>query len=168
MNYIDLSPNLVVSLHILFALTFLSLLLFWCCYNYGPQMFLGRRKWILKTSNNKPNDLFRNISSMIPNKEKVERLEEKAVVSFKDIKESLKSRFNCTINFIACGSIPVRFGVPLIDNWIDDIDQTKDRYALLSDQDFLIEASGITASYSSLPHAVEIVQNRVLKKALLC
>ena len=141
------------------AIVLCALVLFWCCYRRGPQMFLGRRKWILKTNIDKPNDLFRNIASMIPNEEKVDYLEEKALVYLKWIKEALESRFNYTIRFVASGSIPERFGVPLVDYWIDNIGKSEDRHALLADQDFLIQPCEITASYSSQPNAIEIVQS---------
>ena len=141
------------------AIYLVALASFWCCYRHGPQMFLDRRKWILKTNIDKPNDLFTNIASMIPNEEKVNYLEEKALDCFSGIKEALESTFNCTIHFVASGSIPERFGVPLVDYWIDNIGKTRDRHALLSDQDFLIQPCEITASYSSQPNTIEIVQS---------
>ena len=122
-------------------------------------MFLNRRKWILKTNIDKPNDLFTNIASMIPSEEKVDCLEEKALVYLKGIREALKNRFKCTIRFMASGSIPERFGVPLVDDWVDNIGKMKDRHALLSDQDFLIEPLGITASYLSQPDTIKIDQS---------
>ena len=160
LNLICALPLLIAILAIFF---FASVVLasFWCCYRRGPQMFLDRRKWILKTNIDKPNDLFRNIASMIPNKEKVDYLEEKALFYLKRIKEALESRFNCTICFVASGSIPERFGVPLVDYWIDNIGKTKDRHALLSDQDFLIQPCEITASYTSQPDTIEIVQGEL-------
>ena len=158
---LSLIPSLPILIAV-FAIFFFALVVlvsFWCCYKRGPQMFLDRRKWILKADIDKPNDLFKNIASMIPNEEKVDYLEEKALVYLRGIKEALESRFNCAIRFVASGSIPERFGVPLVDYWIDNIGKTRDRHALLSDQDFLIEPTEITASYSFQPNTIEIVQS---------
>ena len=96
---------------------------------------------------------------MIPSIDEVVLLEEKALVYLKDIKGALNSRFNCSIRFMASGSLSERFRVPLVNDWISGIAGKVVRHALLSDQDFLIESFGITASYSAQSHTVEILQS---------
>ena len=136
----------------------LFLELFLICFCYGLKS-LTYRKFILKNNNNKADDLFTNIASMIPSVDEVVLLEEKALVYLKDIKGALSIRFNCPIRFMACGSLSERFGVPLVNDWISGIAGKFVRHALLSDQDFLIEPFGITASYSAQSHTIEIVQS---------
>ena len=136
-------------------------LLLYFCFIIGTKLihsFIRRRKFILKKSISKPDDLFENIASVIPSEDEVVLIEEKASVYLKDIKGALSSRFNCSIRFMACGSIPERFGVPLVDDWISDVGKIHDAHALLSDNDFLEEPFGITASYSAQSYTVEIVQ----------
>ena len=64
---------------------------------------------------------FTNIASVIPIEEKEDHLEEKALVYRKGIKEALGCRFQCLIRLMASWNIPERFGVPLVDDWIDNI-----------------------------------------------
>ena len=71
--------------------------------------------------------------ALIPSKGEVDLLEEKALVSLQGIKEALSSKFNCAINILTSGSIPERFGVPFVDDWIDDIGTLNERLGLLSD-----------------------------------
>ena len=117
-------------------------LLLYFCFIIGTKLihsFIRRRKFILKKSISKPDDIFENIASMIPSEDEVVLIEEKASVYLKDIEGALSSRFNCSIRFMACGSIPERFGVPLVDDWISDVGKIHDAHALLSDNDFLVE-----------------------------
>ena len=125
----------------------------------GPRLFFMRRHWILRTNIKKPNDIFTNIMALIPSEDEVDLLEEKALVSLQDIKEAISSKFNCAINILLSGSMPERFGVPFVDDWIDDIGTLNKSPGLLSDQDFLIEPSTIIASYSFKCSRLEIVQD---------
>ena len=65
------------------------------------------------------------VAPMITSEEKVDHLDEKALVYCKGIKEALECGFHCTIRLMASGSIPERFGVPLVDDRIDNIGLTK-------------------------------------------
>ena len=146
-------PTLTYTVVILFLLVLLSL-----CLSCGS-MYLQRRKFILKNNVNTVDDLFTNIASLIPSVDEVVLLEEKALRYLNGIKGALSSRFNCQIHFMACGSLSERFGVPLVNDWIGDIGRISVKHALLSDQDFLIEPFGITASYSAQSDTLEIVQS---------
>ena len=108
---------------------------------------------------NEANDIFTNILALLPGKDKVDLLEENASVYLQGIKEPLSSRFNCTISILASGSIPERFGVPFVKDWIDDIGTVNESLGLLSDQDFLIEPFTIIASYSFHCSTLEVVQD---------
>ena len=131
-------PTLTYTAAILFLLVLLSL-----CLSCGS-MYLQRRNFI---------------ASLIPSVDEVVLLEEKALRYLNGIKGALSSRFNCEIHFMACGSLSERFGVPLVNDWIGDIGRISVKHALLSDQDFLIEPFGITASYSAQSDTLEIVQS---------
>ena len=121
------------------------------------------RKFVLKNKYNKLDDISINIASTIPSLDEVILLEEKALVCLKDIKGALSKRFNCPIRLIPCGSIPERFSVPIVNDWIGDVGKVDHwNHALLSDQDFLIEPFSITASYSAQSHKIEIVQSESL------
>ena len=121
---------------------------------------LVRHKFILKNNINTADNVFTNITSMIPSLDEMVLLENKALAYIEGFKGTLSSRFNCAIHLVACGSIPERFAVPLMEDWIGDIGEEWIRHALLSDQDFLIEPAGITASYSATQSdTLEIVQS---------
>ena len=141
-------------------MSFTILLICLCvCVRLGLKLILERRKLILNNSISEADDLFTNIASMIPTGDEVNLLERKAQVYLKYIKRDFRNRFIWSIDFMTCGSVPERFGVPLVSDWISNIGKISDIHALVSDQDFLIEPFGITASYSAQPHTVEIVQS---------
>ena len=121
--------------------------------------FLKQRKFILKGGINKADDLITNIASVIPDIYEIIYLEHNALVYFGDIRGALSSRFSCPIRLMACGSIPERFAAPLGIDWISGITRRMIGHALLSDQDFLIEPSGITASFSAQSRTIEIFQS---------
>ena len=125
---------------------------------FGPR-FLKQRKFLLKGGINKADDLITNIASVIPDIYEIIYQEHNALVYFGDIRGALSSRFSCPIRLMACGSIPKRFAAPLGIDWISGITRRMIGHALLSDQDFLIEHSGITASYSAQSRTIEIVQS---------
>ena len=143
------------------VLPVVSILLFiFLCYScvwWLPKSIFRRRKLIMNKNISKADDLFPNIASMIPSVDEVDFLEGKVLRYFKDIKKALISSFNCEICFMASGSVPERFGVPLVDDWITNNGSIRDIHALLSDLDFLIKPSGITASYSA--GTIEIVRS---------
>ena len=141
--------------------TSFTILLFCLCFfvRFGLKLILERRKLILNNSISKADDLFTNIASMIPTGDKVDLLECKAQVYLKYIKRAFRNRSDWPITFKTCGSVPERFGVPLVSDWISNIGKISDIHALVSDQDFLIERFGITASYSAQCHTVEIVRS---------
>ena len=115
-------------------------------------------KFILKNGINEADDLITNIASVTPSADEVVLTNEKVLIFFKDIKETLSSGFNCEIRLIACGSIPERFAALQMIDWNIEI-MNRDRVrALPSDQDVLIEPSKITASYLAQPDTIEIVQ----------
>ena len=121
---------------------------------------IRRSKFILKNNINKADDIAINIASTMPSLDEAILLEEKALVYLKDIKGALSRRFHCPIRLMTCGSIPERFSVPVMNDWIGDIREIDLwSHALLSDQDFLIEPFPITASYSAQSHKIEIVQS---------
>ena len=96
---------------------------------------------------------------MIPSLDEVIVLENNALAYLEDIKGALRSS-NCAIRIMACVTIPERLTVPLVKDWISDIDTGPYyNHALFSDQDFLIEPFGITASYSAQSHTIEIVKS---------
>ena len=103
---------------------------------------------------------FANIIPPIPTVDEIVLLEEKAIVYLKDINGVLSNRFNCAVRFIVCGSLSEAFGMPLVNDWISDIGRKVNRHPLLTDQDFFIEPSEITASYSSQSDTIEIVQSK--------
>ena len=121
--------------------------------------FLKQRKFILKGGINKADDLITNIASVIPDIYEIIYLEHNALVYFGDIRGAFSSRFSCPIRLMACGSIPERFAAPLGIDWISGITRRMIGHALLSDQDFLIEPSGITASFSAQSRTIEIFQS---------
>ena len=161
MNILNVGQKYTILFYVsVICLPFLVLRLLYICFKRGPKLFFRRRKFILKNSISKADDILTNVASMIPSTDEVVLLEKKASVYHKAIKGALSSRFNCSIRFMACGSVPERFGVPLVNDWISDVGQMEDAHALLSDQDFLVEPRGITASYSAQFDKVEIVQRK--------
>ena len=96
---------------------FISFLISWaiCKCTIGT----GRRKFILENNINKVDDIAINVASAIPSSDEVIHLEEKALVYLKDIKTALSSRFNCKICLITCESIPERFSVPIVNDWVE-------------------------------------------------
>ena len=121
--------------------------------------FLSVESGYLKETSINQMNFFSNTMSMIPSKNQVNLLEKKALVYLEPINETLSKRFNCTIRFMASGSIRERFGVPLGNYSIDNIGIIEERIALLSDQDFLIESTELIASYKCQSDLVEIVQS---------
>ena len=119
---------------------------------------IGRRLFFNWCNINKANDIFTNIMALVPSKDEVDLLEENTLVYLQGIKEALSSRFNCAVSILPSGSIPERFGVPFINDWIDDISTLYETPEILSDQDFLIEPFTIIASYSFQSSTLEIVQ----------
>ena len=144
-SYIFLCLSLVLSLYFLLI------------FGYRYPM---HQKLKLKKNINKADDLFTNFASMIPSLDQANVLENKALTYLQGIKGALSSKFGCEIRIMACGSIPERFAVPLVQDWISDINKGPYyNHALFSDQDFLIEPCGITASYSAQSHTIEIVKS---------
>ena len=143
-SYIFLCLSLVLSLYFLLIIG----------YRYPMH-----QKLKLKKNINKADDLFTNFASMIPSLDEVIVLENNALAYLEDIKGALRSS-NCAIRIMACVIIPERLTVPLVKDWISDIDTGPYyNHALFSDQDFLIEPFGITASYSAQSHTIEIVKS---------
>ena len=134
----------------------LLLFLYFCGIKY-----IFHHNFLLKNNININNkyQFFANIISLIPSVDEMVLLEEEAVVYLKDINGVLSNRFNCAVRFITCGSLSEGFGVPLVNDWISDIGRKINRHPLLTDQDFFIEPSEITASYSSQSDTIEIVQS---------
>ena len=127
------------------------------CFICIPKCFLGR--YILKEKTCEPAELFRSFSIAIPTITQITILEDKSQIYLADIKRSLKERFNCAITIMLSGSLPERFGVPLVYDWVSITGKLEQNHALLTDQDFLIEPFGIIASYSDSLNTLEIVQN---------
>ena len=127
------------------------------CFICIPKCFLGR--YILKEKTCEPAELFRSFSIAIPTITQITILEDKSQIYLTDIKRSLKERFNCAITIMLSGSLPERFGVPLVYDWVSITGKLEQNHALLTDQDFLIEPFGIIASYSDSLNTLEIVQN---------
>ena len=121
-------------------------------------LYLPHQKYKLKNSIYKVDDLITNIASVVPNIYEVDYVEKKTLVYLGDIKGALHSKFSCAIRLMACGSIPERFAVPLSKDWTSAFLGVL-HTTLVPDQDFLIELTGITASYSAQPHIIEIVQS---------
>ena len=122
--------------------------------------YLKHYKFKLKNNINEADDLFTNFASMIPSLDQANVLENKALTYLQGIKGALSSKFGCEIRIMACGSIPERFAVPLVQDWISDINKGPYyNHALFSDQDFLIEPCGITATYSAQSDTIEIVES---------
>ena len=157
-NVVNVINGFPWVLNVMFLLLLLFMLLFVC------KTIIVRHKFILKNNINKVDDIAINIASVTPSLDEVILLEEKALVYLEDIKRAFSSRFNCEIRSMACGSIPERFSVPIVKDWFGNGIRKRGQFdlwshALFSDQDFLIEPSLLTASYSAQSDTIEIVQN---------
>ena len=128
------------------------------CFICIPKCFL-RRRYVLKEKTCEAAELFRSFFITIPTITQITILEDKSQIYLNDIKRSLKEKFNCAISIMLSGSLPERFGVPLVYDWVSITGKLKQSHALLTDQDFLIEPLGIIASYSNRISTLEIVQN---------
>ena len=128
------------------------------CFICISKCFLGRR-YILKEKTCEPAELLRSFFIVIPTIIQIAILEDKSQIYLTGIKRSLKERFNCAITIMLSGSLPERFGVPLIYDWVSITGKLEQNHALLTDQDFLIEPLGIIAGYSDSLNTLQIVQN---------